>query len=351
MAAPRPSRAFVVVINNPTVDDYRSMDTVTCVYMIYQTEKAPTTGTIHIQGYVYFKSAKTMARAVHLLGGRASLKIPGGTHAQNKDYCSKTESRVEGMPWKERGVLPRQGKTDMSAMMADVLVLSNVEMLEKYLVQWHRYRRTLTEYRREKQPARTKMTKVLTLWGPTGTGKSRRAGVTAAELDPDYAVWMVMDKGATAWADGCEGHKAVILEDFDGQIPFRSLLQMLDEHKCTMPVKGGSTKWAPELVIITSNIEPMFWYADQDYAPLKRRLEWGDSEIVHMTDVYVVPIIMAPQPARPPAPGPLQEHRIIYVDSDSDSDLYLDDDDNDLLHDAQLMPGWGHQWMPEFGTK
>lgn len=100
------SRAWCITWNNPTDANYRVMDTVTCEYMIYQTERGDN-GTKHIQGYVYFKNAKKFSRMQKIFVG-AHLEVARGTPNMNKTYCSKIDSRIIG-PHKERGTLPHQG--------------------------------------------------------------------------------------------------------------------------------------------------------------------------------------------------------------------------------------------------
>lgn len=279
------ARGWCGTINNPTDDDYYRVFNVSCKYCVYQTEKGDN-GTPHIQFYVYFMNAKSFKKMKKAFP-RAHLIIAIGTAAQNKVYCQKVKSRITG-PAGERGTMPIQGtRIDLDAMMVDVLDLSNVEMMERYPMGWARYHGILKRYREEKRPGRTVMTVVHTFYGPTGTGKSYRAHLEAQIIDPDYAVFMVSD-GKTFWADGCEGRDAIVIEDFDGKaIPYRVILQMLDKYKCKMPIKCGSTNWAPKHIFITSNDKPDIWYPEKDYGPLKRRLTTAPSFIAKMTTVYI----------------------------------------------------------------
>lgn len=88
-------------------------------YMVWQIERV---GHTHIQGYVYFEHARTMASTKAAIfawcGIQAHLSKARGTPAQNKAYCTKTESRVEG-PW------------EMGSML--LLQLRCYEMLEEIL--------------------------------------------------------------------------------------------------------------------------------------------------------------------------------------------------------------------------
>lgn len=71
-------------------------------YMVCQIEKAPTTGQLHIQGYIWFQSARTLQSVKNKIkewcGIEAHLEKARGSPQQNKDYCTKEESRVDG-PW------------------------------------------------------------------------------------------------------------------------------------------------------------------------------------------------------------------------------------------------------------
>ncbi len=134
------------------------MDTIACEYIVYQTEKGEN-GTVHIQGYVYFKEAKTMKRIKKDLA-RAHLMRANGSHASNRDYCTKIKTRVINGITKERGTLPTQGvPTNWPDMLADVRKgLTPSQMIVKYEGAYGRAKRVLEEYRLDLIPARTQHT-------------------------------------------------------------------------------------------------------------------------------------------------------------------------------------------------
>ena len=72
-------------------------------YLVYQLEKAPTTGQLHLQGYVAFKKRTTLKTAGSAISTHAHFTSARGTPAQNKAYCTKAD-RLQG-PW-EFGSLP-----------------------------------------------------------------------------------------------------------------------------------------------------------------------------------------------------------------------------------------------------
>jgi hypothetical protein len=79
------------------------------------------------------------------------------------------------------------------------------------------------------------------------------------------------------WWDGYCGQDAVLIDDFDGWVPFRTFLQWLDVYPLTLPIKGGFVVANFSRVFITSNLDPTVWFPGVDYAPLLRRF----SEVKH----------------------------------------------------------------------
>lgn len=98
------SQRFCFTVNNPTDDDRSAVATFCdgpdCLYAIVGREVAESTGTPHLQGYVYLARRYRRGILCRSLGGRAFLESSRGTHAQNRNYCSK------GGDFDEYGVQP-----------------------------------------------------------------------------------------------------------------------------------------------------------------------------------------------------------------------------------------------------
>ncbi len=108
----------------------------------------------------------------------------------------------------------------------------------------------------------------LVFWGPTGTGKSRRAwdeaGIQAYAKDP-----------RTKWWCGYQGQENVVIDEFRGDIAISHILRWLDRYPVTVETKGGSRPLAAKRIWITSNLSPSQWYLDIDVdtrEALNRRL-------------------------------------------------------------------------------
>jgi len=105
-------------------------------------------------------------------------------------------------------------------------------------------------------------------WGPTGTGKSRRAwelaGISAYSKDPRTKFWC-----------GYQGQRVVVLDEFRGSIDISHLLRWLDRYPVRVETKGGSQPLMADTFYITSNLPPAQWYPELDpatYRALERRL-------------------------------------------------------------------------------
>ncbi len=78
-----------------------------CVYVVFQLETGGELGRDHIQGYVMFKTLKSMAQVKALMPCGAHLEhrqAPKISDAVN--YCKKDDTRRPGTMWFEKGEMP-----------------------------------------------------------------------------------------------------------------------------------------------------------------------------------------------------------------------------------------------------
>jgi len=94
-------------------------------------------------------------------------------------------------------------------------------------------------------------------WGPTGTGKSRRAweeaGMDAYAKDPRSKFWC-----------GYRDQQNVVLDEFRGGIDISHILRWLDRYPVRVELKGSSRPLKAATFWITSNVRPEHWYPDCD---------------------------------------------------------------------------------------
>ena len=111
--------------------------------------------------------------------------------------------------------------------------------------------------------------KIKVFWGPTGTGKSRRAwdeaGMDSFPKDPRTKFW-----------DGYNNHKHVVMDEFRGDIDIAHMLRWCDRYPVIVEIKGASVILVATNIWITSNIRPEAWYPmidAQSLEALLRRLD------------------------------------------------------------------------------
>ncbi len=92
------------------------------------------------------------------------------------------------------------------------------------------------------------------IYGPTGSGKSRRAHRESEALCPGSVLWL--PDQSLRWFDGYNGHKGLVLDDFTGDAELPFLLRLLDRYPLKVPIKGGFMEFVGRIVWITSNFSP-----------------------------------------------------------------------------------------------
>lgn len=267
------SRRWVFTWNNPSEADGVPSALVAderVTYVVCQRESAPSTGTVHLQGYAEFRVPVRLSAVRSLI--ECHWEIARGTPSECRDYCSKSDSRdVDGGPWEHGQMSGGQGRrSDLrSAMEAAAAGASQLALIEDHPSVMARYSTFVNSYKRMKvAPTLRRNLKVLVYMGKTGSGKSR----AAYEQYPMAFRKMSCNK----WFDGYMGQKEVIWDDFDTTaVDFRWFLTLIDIYPVTVEVKGSSVQFEPEVIVFTTNIHPRDWFKELDEAtraPLYRRI-------------------------------------------------------------------------------
>lgn len=254
------SRGWCLTVNNYTENDVKSFEDLEAQYIICGRETA-STGTKHLQTFIYFSEAKTFSK-IKKLFNTAHIEPMKGTPQQASDYCKKENDYFE------KGTLPlKQGKrTDLDEIrevikttgkMSEVVMIAtsyqSVKMAEQIL-KYH-------EIKREWKPT------VYWFWGSTGTGKSK----TAHEMFPDAYVAMSTAK----WWDGYDAHENIIIDDMRKDFcKFHELLRYLDRYSMTVETKGGTRQFLARNIVITSCYQPQeLFETREDINQLLRRID------------------------------------------------------------------------------
>lgn len=256
-------------------------------YLVAQAELCPTTKKLHIQGYVELKERWTYHRLQEkvfkaFLESRVFCAAARGSAAQNKEYCTKDDSRVVGTdpvevgePVGDGGMTHQPGKA-LDRVFADIQTgITMGDIIAKYgFSMWINHNKSLEKAMMIWGKKRKAHPKVILLIGPSGSGKSRWV---EAEY-PDRYRWTFGNGGSASWMDGYNGEEVVELSEFRGQLPLSFMLDLLDRYEVKAQVKGSTVQVLAHTIIITSNDEPDEWYKglgddrDSKLKPLLRRL-------------------------------------------------------------------------------
>lgn len=280
------ARAFSITMNNYTADHIAWLSSLECKYLIYGKEIAPTTGTPHLQGYVYFNNPRTVRSLIKKLYG-FHIEVAKGTPEQNITYCKKDgdffESGVPPMSQEEKGNKGLEYWQQQKTLAQS----GDIEKCDPKLY--------LTHYRTLKAIAFDSIakrkyddvtTKHLWYYGPSRTGKSRKARTE----HPDAYL-----KLCNKWWDCYNGQEVAIIEDFDRRhselIPF--LKVWADRYPFPVEVKNGVTKIRPRLIIVTSNYHPSeIWFDEKgDLKPIYERFDIYEFSRKHEPKLFVPPQI------------------------------------------------------------
>ena len=260
-------------------------------YVVWQHELGKEGGH-HIQGFITMslkKRASYLGNLFQLKPESFQAKKPAATPADNRAYCTDESKRLEGTEPYEFGEIPRTAE-QMAPKLETFVDTMKTQGLKRAIeadpVTYIRncngikdYDRVLKRQRVEQQVIRS--VEVIVVWGDAGSGKSHWA-TTWDTPDNCYEVPDIK-RGERLNLDGYNGERTIILEDYDGQIDYRTFLRMLDKYRVDFHTKGGMVPAEWDTVIITSNINPNQWYGnDKDpwyyeegkVGPLQRRLSW-----------------------------------------------------------------------------
>lgn len=289
--APRQSTStrFVFTFNNPefALDFSDSRVRIACWQLEIGAE-----GTPHYQGYVVLKNSARFGTVKNIIGSeRVHVEVARGASDQCIDYCTKSETQIEG-PWfypDEATVrVNHQGtRTDLQA--AADMVVAGRSFKELPNAVFCRNFRGLQELRKLHHPAKTRdKVRVLCIKGPPGIGKT--TAVMEHTKEEPYSL-TVTEAGAL-WGDGYDGEDAVILDDYAGQLPIKVFNQICDRWTFWLPTKGAFVAARWHTVFILTNAEPSTWYCkygqNQDVlGAVYRRIGYGPYDGKDPDHVYM----------------------------------------------------------------
>jgi hypothetical protein len=234
-------------------------------YIKGQLECGADTGYLHWQVLAVFNKKCRLAFVKRIFGNGIHAELTKSKAAN--DYVWKDETRVDGTQF-ELGQLKfkRNCETDWAAVLDDAKRGRMDDIPPDIIVRHYgNLRRIGMDHLAPVAVER----RIIVYWGPSGTGKSRRAwneaGLDAYPKDPLTKFW-----------DGYRGQENVVIDEFRGGVSIGHVLRWFDRYPVNIEVKGAAVTLRARTIWITSNLAPDQWYPDLDQdtkAALLRRLE------------------------------------------------------------------------------
>lgn len=301
---PKQARRFCFTLNNPTEENHHELSD--CFYssgrvrfLLYQLERAPSTGTEHIQAYIEFNTQMRFRAVLQLLPHGVCLLASRGSANDNIEYCSKPDSRIDGPYIYGTPSIHRQGRRSDLHDALDILSTSSSVQeacqrdefgpcyvkFHKGLERWAAMRK-IPVY----PVSGIRKKRVVVLWGDTGTGKTYTAYQCLRSLYPEEEPFFAPCNSGL-WFDGYTGQKGVLFDDFRGEadkMPVTLFLRLTDQYPLQVQVKGGFVNWTPETIYFTMNQNPASLYSNEIGATrnaVQRRLQ----EVSELKERYVEP--------------------------------------------------------------
>lgn len=257
LTIPLPNACMSAILSNETLPPG-------LVWIRGQLERGELRGLEHYQVVCAFESKVALPGVVRLYGDRVHAELSRSEAAN--DYVWKEETRI-GTPF-EFGAKPIRVNSAVDYQgVWDAAKQGDLDRIPPRVrvVSYRTIRAIASDFSVPKAFERN----VRVFWGPTATGKSRRAwseaGSGAYSKCPRSKFW-----------DGYQGQSEVVIDEFRGSVDVSYLLRWFDRYPVRVDIKGSSVPLVAPNVWITSNLAPIEWYPglDQDtLAALLRRLE------------------------------------------------------------------------------
>lgn len=266
-------------------------------YMKYQVERAPTTGKVHLQGYLCLKRGVRLTQLKNAYSQRAHWEKSRGTIEDNDLYVSKEDTKLCG-PF-ELGTRPEGGASKTRARWATVQDMAKdgntrnqILMDMPELAPQVRGIDAILEIYKP-IPEVSREIKVFYLWGPTGVGKTHHA---LKKFPDGYLIRGKYQEGKSF--DGYQLEKVLILDEWSPyEWPLTLMNSLLDKWKCPLTCRYFNKYAFWNTVVIATNAAPTECYT----ACLAAQKASFDRRITYKLEITerVDELIWEPQPGSP----------------------------------------------------
>jgi len=241
-----------------------------CTYIVFQEEICPLTNRPHLQGYMELKIERRLKAVQKLLGDETiHLGQRIGSQEQASAYCKKQDSRKAGTIFHEWGVKRVDRRVSDKTFEEDVLQKENTlhDLILMHPLEMIKHSSGAEKIRDNLMAHRSKIPKIVIIYGPSGVGKSQLVRQTV----PD-AYWCPWPTGGRWWWPLYDYESDIVLDEFRHQISYTVMLNLLSSDPMTIETKGGNKKMNSAGIVMTTNVNPRDWFKGVPRYALFRRL-------------------------------------------------------------------------------
>ena len=224
------------------------------VYIVVGRETAPTTGHVHLQGFIKFANVRKFNGVKKMLRelNNPRLDMGDGKAYSMMQYCKKDGDFLE------YGELPlsqseggRKGGERLRDAHRECCELAEAgdfrRMKQLHPSLYTRFYRTWLAMHKDfgARPADLKEVTGVWIYGPSGAGKSHYA----RENYPGF-----YDKPCNKWFDNYQGESFILIDDFDKKhdVLAHHLKRWADRYAFSAEIKGSQINLRPKRIVVTS---------------------------------------------------------------------------------------------------
>lgn len=251
-------------------------------YVRWQLERCPSTGRLHIQAAIQWRDREGVRGLLTRFGipnNRFNAQPITYNFDTFADYASKERTRVGSTAYEwglftaptidvesgERVSGAREDLVYAGEFIRRGSVAGLAVLRPDLVIKYHKGLETTKRYLEQEGHGRRRTTprKTYVLCGPTGTGKT--SGVYK-HYQEETVFGPPVPQGEVQWFDGLSGQKVLILDEFEGAIPFGVVKRLTDPYyNEVVPIKGAHGMMVADVIFIISNKSPWHWWSWKDF--------------------------------------------------------------------------------------
>lgn len=232
-------------------------------YAVYQYERGEN-GTYHIQGFVIYKNSKRFVNVKQDFP-TAHVIAPKGSNIQNRDYCTKKDTRIA--PPVEIGEFSEMRSRNDITQFFELLKLGadNILLKNMFPVLYSQYGPDKIErFRQDELKAeygkKFRNVNVTYIYGAPRTGKT-------TFIYDNYEIGDIcrIDNYLKGTFESYDHQKILVLDEFTGKIDLPFMNNLLDKFPVQLPARFSNRTACFEQVFIISNLPLDRLYKDEQH--------------------------------------------------------------------------------------